>query len=74
MDRELKGVVHVIVDEIYERGMNEYFLLIVLKYILPRRSDLKLILISELIGIGFHSIKDIEKNIRGVSLDESSEY
>lgn len=46
VDRELKGVTHVIVDEIHERGMNEDFLLIVLKDILPRRPDLKLILMS----------------------------
>lgn len=46
MDRSLKGVTHVIVDEIHERGMNEDFLLIVLKDLLPRRPDLRLILMS----------------------------
>lgn len=46
MDRSLKGVSHVIVDEIHERGMNEDFLLIVLKDLLPRRPDLRLILMS----------------------------
>ncbi|XP_020220553.1 DExH-box ATP-dependent RNA helicase DExH3 [Cajanus cajan] len=46
LDRSLKGVTHVIVDEIHERGMNEDFLLIVLKELLPRRPDLKLILMS----------------------------
>lgn len=45
-DRNLKGVTHVIVDEIHERGMNEDFLLIVLKDLLPRRPELKLILMS----------------------------
>ncbi|CAL5209964.1 unnamed protein product [Lathyrus oleraceus] len=45
-DRNLKGVTHVIVDEIHERGMNEDFLLIVLKELLPRRPELKLILMS----------------------------
>ncbi|XP_027363417.1 DExH-box ATP-dependent RNA helicase DExH5, mitochondrial [Abrus precatorius] len=45
-DRQLKGVTHVIVDEIHERGMNEDFLLIVLKDLLPHRPDLKLILMS----------------------------
>ncbi|CAO2828561.1 unnamed protein product [Amaranthus hypochondriacus] len=46
VDRTLKGVTHVIVDEIHERGMNEDFLLIVLKELLPRRPELKLILMS----------------------------
>ncbi|KAK4770067.1 hypothetical protein SAY87_030599 [Trapa incisa] len=46
IDRNLKGVTHVIVDEIHERGMNEDFLLIVLKDLLPHRPELKLILMS----------------------------
>ncbi|KAK1386969.1 RNA helicase [Heracleum sosnowskyi] len=46
VDRNLKGVTHVIVDEIHERGINEDFLLIVLKDILPRRPELRLILMS----------------------------
>ncbi|KAJ1380761.1 P-loop containing nucleoside triphosphate hydrolase [Sesbania bispinosa] len=45
-DRNLNGVTHVIVDEIHERGMNEDFMLIVLKDLLPRRPELKLILMS----------------------------
>ncbi|XP_062117008.1 DExH-box ATP-dependent RNA helicase DExH3-like [Humulus lupulus] len=46
VDRTLRGVTHVIVDEIHERGMNEDFLLIVLKELLPRRPELRLILMS----------------------------
>ncbi|KAJ0106148.1 hypothetical protein Patl1_19734 [Pistacia atlantica] len=46
VDRNLKGVTHVIVDEIHERGMNEDFLLIVLKDLLPQRPELRLILMS----------------------------
>jgi len=46
VDRNLRGVTHVIVDEIHERGMNEDFLLIILKDLLSRRSELKLILMS----------------------------
>ncbi|KAK9996531.1 hypothetical protein SO802_021217 [Lithocarpus litseifolius] len=46
VDRHLKGVTHVIVDEIHERGMNEDFLLIVLKELLHRRPELRLILMS----------------------------
>ncbi|WCJ19148.1 ATP-dependent RNA helicase putative [Euphorbia peplus] len=45
-DRNLNGITHVFVDEIHERGMNEDFLLIVLKDLLPRRPDLRLILMS----------------------------
>ncbi|CAL0318438.1 unnamed protein product [Lupinus luteus] len=45
-DRNLKGVTHIIVDEIHERGMNEDFLFIVLKDLLPHRPELKLILMS----------------------------
>ncbi|KAJ8773077.1 hypothetical protein K2173_028254 [Erythroxylum novogranatense] len=46
VDRNLTGVTHVIVDEIHERGMNEDFLLIVLRDLLPQRPDLRLILMS----------------------------
>ncbi|GLT91891.1 hypothetical protein SLE2022_097530 [Rubroshorea leprosula] len=46
VDKNLKGVTHVIVDEIHERGMNEDFLLIVLKDLLPHRPELRLILMS----------------------------
>lgn len=69
VDRNLKGVTHVVVDEIHERGMNEGtlfcfdlpyigfvflsifqqltdFLLIILKELLPRRPELRLILMS----------------------------
>ncbi|KAI4347227.1 hypothetical protein L6164_008057 [Bauhinia variegata] len=46
VDRDLKGVSHVIIDEIHERGMNEDFLLIVLKELLRRRPELRLILMS----------------------------
>lgn len=42
-DPLLKGVSHIMVDEIHERGMNEDFLLIILKDLLPRRPDLKLV-------------------------------
>ncbi|KAJ6810675.1 DExH-box ATP-dependent RNA helicase DExH3 isoform X1 [Iris pallida] len=45
-DSNLNGVTHVFVDEIHERGMNEDFLLIVLKELLTRRRDLRLILMS----------------------------
>ena len=43
---ELTGVSHVVVDEIHERGMNEDFLLIILRELTQRRPDLRLILMS----------------------------
>lgn len=45
-DPHLMGVSHVFVDEIHERGMNEDFLLIILKDLLQKRDDIKLILMS----------------------------
>jgi hypothetical protein len=38
-DPELTGVSHLLVDEIHERGMNEDFLIIILRDLLPRRPD-----------------------------------
>ncbi|KAJ7281244.1 hypothetical protein O6H91_Y361500 [Diphasiastrum complanatum] len=49
-DPELKGVSHVIVDEIHERGMNEDFLLIILRDLLPHRPDVRLVLMSATIN------------------------
>lgn len=45
-DPSLEGVSHIVVDEIHERGMNEDFLLIVLKSLLQKRENLRLILMS----------------------------
>ncbi|CAI5465710.1 unnamed protein product, partial [Closterium sp. Yama58-4] len=47
---DLAGVSHVMVDEIHERGMNEDFLLIILRDLLPRRPDLRLVLMSATIN------------------------
>jgi ATP-dependent RNA helicase DHX36 len=47
---DLNGVSHVMVDEIHERGMNEDFLLIILRDLLPRRPDLRLVLMSATIN------------------------
>lgn len=46
----LTGVSHVIVDEIHERGMNEDFLIVILRDILPKRPDLRLVLMSATIN------------------------
>ena len=45
-DRDLRSVTTVIVDEIHERGMYEDFLLVVLRDLLPRRPDLRVVLMS----------------------------
>ncbi|XP_051122066.1 DExH-box ATP-dependent RNA helicase DExH5, mitochondrial-like isoform X2 [Andrographis paniculata] len=55
VDRNLMGVTHIIVDEIHERGINEDFLLIILKDLLPRRPDLRLILMSATLDAGLFS-------------------
>ncbi|CAN6479255.1 unnamed protein product [Victoria cruziana] len=47
---ELSDVSHLLVDEIHERGINEDFLLIILRDLLPRRPDLRLILMSATIN------------------------
>ncbi|XP_063818252.1 ATP-dependent RNA helicase DHX29 isoform X2 [Pseudophryne corroboree] len=42
----LKGITHVIVDEVHERTVQSDFLLIILREILHKRSDLHLVLMS----------------------------
>ncbi|CAN0847570.1 DExH-box ATP-dependent RNA helicase DExH1 [Linum grandiflorum] len=54
-DPNLTGVTHLLVDEIHERGMNEDFLLIILRDLLPRRPDLRLILMSATINANLFS-------------------
>lgn len=54
-DPMLTGVSHLLVDEIHERGMNEDFLLIILRDLLPRRPDLRLILMSATINADLFS-------------------
>uniref|UniRef100_A0A4W4E6C5 Putative ATP-dependent RNA helicase DHX57 n=1 Tax=Electrophorus electricus TaxID=8005 RepID=A0A4W4E6C5_ELEEL len=45
-DAELKGVTHVIVDEVHERTEESDFLLLVLKDLMVQRTDLKIMLMS----------------------------
>ncbi|XP_008555927.1 putative ATP-dependent RNA helicase DHX57 [Microplitis demolitor] len=45
-DPTLKSVTHVIVDEVHERSAESDFLLMLLRQILPKRPDLKIILMS----------------------------
>jgi len=45
-DPELAGVSHVVIDEVHERTLDSDFLLIIIRDLLPRRPDLKLILMS----------------------------
>lgn len=43
---QLEGITHLILDEVHERSIDSDFLLIVLRKLLLRRSDLKVILLS----------------------------
>ncbi|XP_051149601.1 DExH-box ATP-dependent RNA helicase DExH1 [Andrographis paniculata] len=54
-DPDLSGITHLLVDEIHERGMNEDFLLIILRDILTRRPDLRIILMSATINADLFS-------------------
>ncbi|XP_077217577.1 RNA helicase family protein isoform X2 [Tasmannia lanceolata] len=54
-DPNLSGVSHLLVDEIHERGMNEDFLIIILRDLLLRRPDLRLILMSATINADLFS-------------------
>uniref|UniRef100_A0A0C9QYM5 Putative ATP-dependent RNA helicase DHX57 n=1 Tax=Fopius arisanus TaxID=64838 RepID=A0A0C9QYM5_9HYME len=45
-DAQLKSITHVIVDEVHERSSDSDFLLMLLREILPHRSDLKIVLMS----------------------------
>lgn len=54
-DPSLTGISHLLVDEIHERGMNEDFLLIILRDLLSKRPDLRLILMSATINADLFS-------------------
>ncbi|KAG9131678.1 hypothetical protein Leryth_009422 [Lithospermum erythrorhizon] len=54
-DPLLIGVSHLLVDEIHERGMNEDFLLIIIRDLLPRRPDLRVVLMSATINADLFS-------------------
>lgn len=45
-DSELKGVSHIIVDEVHERSEESDFLLLIIKDMLEKRKDLKIVLMS----------------------------
>ncbi|KAF8946016.1 hypothetical protein BGZ47_001510 [Haplosporangium gracile] len=45
-DKTLKGVTHLVIDEVHERTLESDFLLIILKKLLPCRPDLKIVLMS----------------------------
>mmetsp|Transcript_68123 Transcript_68123/g.148597 ORF Transcript_68123/g.148597 Transcript_68123/m.148597 type:complete len:680 (+) Transcript_68123:208-2247(+) len=46
VDKELKHVSHVVIDEAHERNIQTDFLLTILRDLLPRRPELKLVLMS----------------------------
>lgn len=45
-DRELEGATHILVDEVHERGVESDFLLLALRDLCRRRTDLKVVLMS----------------------------
>eukprot|EP01043_Picozoa_sp_COSAG02_P022331 COSAG02_NODE_1158_length_14185_cov_21.954778_9_plen_489_part_00 len=45
-DSKLEGVSHIVVDEIHERSIDSDFLLIILKELMVRRPDIKIVLMS----------------------------
>ncbi|XP_070555588.1 ATP-dependent DNA/RNA helicase DHX36-like isoform X1 [Ptychodera flava] len=51
-DRMLKGVSHIILDEVHERNIVSDFLIIILRDLLPCRPELKLILMSATLNAG----------------------
>ncbi|KAF9429911.1 hypothetical protein BGZ94_009026 [Podila epigama] len=51
-DKMLKGVTHLVIDEVHERTLESDFLLIILKKLLPCRPDLKVILMSATVDSG----------------------
>ncbi|XP_045922753.1 ATP-dependent RNA helicase DHX29 isoform X2 [Micropterus dolomieu] len=51
-DRHLSSLTHIIVDEVHERSVQSDFLLTILKDVVMRRSDLRLILMSATVDCG----------------------
>ncbi|KAG0359392.1 hypothetical protein BG005_000866 [Podila minutissima] len=54
-DPTLQGVTHVMVDEVHERSVDSDFLLIIIRDLIRKRKDLKLILMSATINSEFFS-------------------
>ncbi|KAG0018225.1 hypothetical protein BGZ81_010330 [Podila clonocystis] len=54
-DPTLQGVTHIMVDEVHERSVDSDFLLIIIRDLIRKRKDLKLILMSATINSEFFS-------------------
>ena len=54
-DPMLEGVTHVLVDEVHERSLDSDFLLIILRDLLPKRPDLRIVLMSATINADLFS-------------------
>ena len=55
-DPDLASVSHIFVDEVHERDLNTDFLIIILKDLLARRKDLKLVLMSATLNADSFSV------------------
>ena len=62
-DPDLTGVSHVVVDEVHERDVNTDFLLVVLRQLLRRRPELRVIVMSATLDAKFFA--DYFKEPRG---------
>ena len=77
-DRDLKGVSHVIVDEVHERSLQSDFLLIILRDVLRRRPALRIVLMSATINASlfanyFGTVPSPERPLLDVTDRESAE-
>ena len=66
LESGLRGVSHVIVDEIHERDVNSDFILVVLRDMVHNYPDLRIILVSR----NYYSLFDVIKN----SMERLGEY
>eukprot|EP00982_Pelagococcus_subviridis_P011803 31121-Pelagococcus_subviridis.AAC.2 len=60
-DPSLEGISHVMIDEVHERDINTDFLLVLLRSLLKRRPELRVVLMSG----AFYTLVPIRPRSRG---------